>query len=322
MATTTTRDEEELEELVAVSSPEQSPSRDGSIESAISLLSPAITSETASAIRHLAAYTTPLQLYPAKRLAGVLVLLHVNPLGGLSVTLTTRSLLLRSHPGETALPGGRFEPQDPTVEATALREANEEIGLPIDPSSLLHLTTLPAYTSRTLLVVIPSVYLLLTIPSLPLLQSLVPNPSEVDAIFNLALKSFLMLPPPPSSSSTTTSTPDKIGAEVLVHSSEDLVWLKDRLYRLHHFSHPSAPSQVWGLTADIIVAVALVAQYGLSADEEQSENGEESGRLGYGRWAERQMTWKEIVENAMMGMGRNGLVDRKKEATDQRTRAT
>lgn len=57
-----------------------------------------------------------------KKLAGVLVLLHVNPIGELSLTLTTRSLTLRSHPGDTALPGGRFEiGVDNSVEDTAVR---------------------------------------------------------------------------------------------------------------------------------------------------------------------------------------------------------
>lgn len=269
----------------------------------------------------------------------MLVLLHVNPLGGLSVTLTTRSLRLRSHPGETALPGGRYEAHDPSVEATAvrslayspndpatnvtsgpqLREANEEVGLPTDPTTLFHLTNLPAYTSRTMLVVIPSVYLLLTTPAEPLLDALVPNPDEVDAIFHLPLLSFLMIPPPTDPpKARSKATPDAPGAEILVHTSEDLVWLEDRLYRLHHFAHPSAPSPVWGLTADIVVSVALVAKYGLSAEAEQAETGETT--LGYGRWAERQMKWSEIVALAMKGEGRNGLVDRKK--SDQRTSAT
>lgn len=39
-------------------------------------------------------------------------MLHLDPKGELSVTLTTRSKHLRSHPGETALPGGRWEEGD------------------------------------------------------------------------------------------------------------------------------------------------------------------------------------------------------------------
>lgn len=59
--------------------------------------------------------------YPKRKLAAVLVLLHLNAGGQLSVTLTTRALKMRSDPGDTALPGGRWEDGDETIEATAVR---------------------------------------------------------------------------------------------------------------------------------------------------------------------------------------------------------
>ncbi len=46
------------------------------------------------------------------------------------VTLTVRSENLRSHAGQISLPGGSIEPEDADPAATALREAEEEIGLP------------------------------------------------------------------------------------------------------------------------------------------------------------------------------------------------
>ena len=49
---------------------------------------------------------------------------------GLAVVLTQRARHLSAHAGQVSLPGGRIEPQDRDLVATALREANEEIGLP------------------------------------------------------------------------------------------------------------------------------------------------------------------------------------------------
>jgi 8-oxo-dGTP pyrophosphatase MutT (NUDIX family) len=63
--------------------------------------------------------------------AGVLVPLFVED-GDLHVVFTLRRDDLRRHPGEISFPGGRREPEDPDLLATALREAREEIGLPAD----------------------------------------------------------------------------------------------------------------------------------------------------------------------------------------------
>lgn len=82
---------------------------------------------------------------------------------------------LRSHPGDTAFPGGKFDDEDRTVERTALREANEEIGLPLEQmDNLFHLTNLFPFTSASLLVVVPVVYLWKS----PDLSILAPNPGE------------------------------------------------------------------------------------------------------------------------------------------------
>jgi len=60
--------------------------------------------------------------------------------GGLSVILTRRSDTLRRHTGQIALPGGRCDPGEMPWE-TALREAQEEIGLDPAKVSLAGLST-------------------------------------------------------------------------------------------------------------------------------------------------------------------------------------
>jgi 8-oxo-dGTP pyrophosphatase MutT (NUDIX family) len=73
------------------------------------------------------------------RLGAVLALLY--PQGGdLYVPLTVRTAHMRHHSGEISLPGGGFDPSDGTLEQTALREAEEEIG--IVPASIEVITSL------------------------------------------------------------------------------------------------------------------------------------------------------------------------------------
>ncbi len=61
--------------------------------------------------------------------AAVLVPLYEASDGELHVVLTRRRADLRRHAGEISFPGGRRDPDDATLQDTALREAEEEIGL-------------------------------------------------------------------------------------------------------------------------------------------------------------------------------------------------
>ncbi len=60
--------------------------------------------------------------------AGVLVALYVAD-GRPHAVFTRRREDMRRHPGEISFPGGRHDDSDPDLLATALREADEEIGL-------------------------------------------------------------------------------------------------------------------------------------------------------------------------------------------------
>ncbi len=68
--------------------------------------------------------------------AAVLVPLYVQD-GALHAVFTKRREDLRRHPGEISVPGGRRDEGEPDLVATALREAEEEIGLPPDSVEIL-----------------------------------------------------------------------------------------------------------------------------------------------------------------------------------------
>ncbi len=70
------------------------------------------------------------------RRASVLVpmLLHE---GAWHLLYIRRTQTVETHRGQVAFPGGAMDPEDPTPEATALREAYEEIGLPLGKTRIL-----------------------------------------------------------------------------------------------------------------------------------------------------------------------------------------
>jgi len=78
---------------------------------------------------------------------------------GWHLLLTRRSDRLAEHRGQVAFPGGRCDPEDLTPEATALREANEEIGLPPNQVEILgrlsNMWTITNYRITPIVAVIP-----------------------------------------------------------------------------------------------------------------------------------------------------------------------
>lgn len=114
--------------------------------------------------------------------AAVLVPIVSHP-DGLTVLFTQRTTHLKAHSGQISFPGGRAEDSDPTVEFTALRETQEEIGLPVEKVEIL--ARLPEYLTRTGFRVTPVVGLLT--PPLDLL----PDDREVAEVFEVPL-AFLL----------------------------------------------------------------------------------------------------------------------------------
>jgi 8-oxo-dGTP pyrophosphatase MutT (NUDIX family) len=109
----------------------------------------------------------------------------VDHRSGLTVIFTKRTSHLKAHSGQVSFPGGKAEPEDPTPEFTALREAQEEIGLALERVEVL--ARLPDYRTRTGFSVTPVVGLL-TPPF-----ALTPDPREVEEVFEVPL-AFLLDP--------------------------------------------------------------------------------------------------------------------------------
>jgi 8-oxo-dGTP pyrophosphatase MutT (NUDIX family) len=107
----------------------------------------------------------------------------VSHVEGLTVLFTTRTTHLKSHSGQVSFPGGRVEPGDASAEFTALREAEEEIGLAAARVEIL--ARLPDYHTRTGFRVTPVIGLIT-----PPLE-LKPDPREVAEIFEVPL-AFLL----------------------------------------------------------------------------------------------------------------------------------
>jgi 8-oxo-dGTP pyrophosphatase MutT (NUDIX family) len=75
------------------------------------------------------------------RASAVLILLGESSPGEPDLLVLQRAATMRNHAGQPAFPGGAADPEDKDPAATALREANEEVGL--DPASATVLTQLP-----------------------------------------------------------------------------------------------------------------------------------------------------------------------------------
>ena len=100
-----------------------------------------------------------------------------------TVILTVRTETVRKHAGQVAFPGGRIDPEDDGPVAAALREAEEEIGLP--PHQVEVIGAADSYRTITGFAVTP------VIGVVPPGLELTPHPGEVAAIFETPLRHLL-----------------------------------------------------------------------------------------------------------------------------------
>ncbi len=156
-------------------------------------------------------------LVPAAVLVGII---HGREPG---ILLTKRTSTLSSHAGQVAFPGGRIDAGEDAL-AAALREAQEEVGL---PSDLVEVTGwLPDYVTGTGFRITPVIGLLSPgfVP--------VPSAAEVEEVFELPLS--ILLDP---------AAPEKRRAVWKGRDREFWVWPHTRHY-------------IWGATAAILVHLA------------------------------------------------------------------
>jgi len=145
---------------------------------------------------------------------------------GPTVLLTRRTDHLYDHAGQISFPGGRIDPVDSDAEAAALRETEEEIGLPRRHITLVG--RLDTYVTRTGFEVSPQVGVVA--PPFPL----EPDTFEVAEIFEVPLDFFLV----PENRKT--------------HS---------RLYQgkeRHFYVFPYRDYFIWGATAGMLVNLVEV----------------------------------------------------------------
>lgn len=157
------------------------------------------------------------------RPAGVLIAVDLTE-GAPQVFLTKRSSALKHHPGQIAFPGGKQEDTDADVVAAALREANEEIGLPAGLPQVLG--TLPIHETVTGFLVTP-VVAVLTEPF-----DIMADAGEVEEVFRVPL-SLLSDP-----------------ANYIIQSRR---WRGARRY---FFTVPYGPYYIWGATARMLRGLA------------------------------------------------------------------
>ena len=161
---------------------------------------------------------------PAGGWRAAAVLIAVTDRAEPGVLLTQRTEQLRTHAGQVAFPGGSVDPGDAGAVDAALREAAEEIALPTDAAEVV--ATLDRYHTVTGFEVTP---VLAVVPAdLPL----VPDPREVDAIFEVPL-GFLLDP---------------------AHHGRGSRWHDGR--ERHYYELIHGERRIWGATAAMIVNLA------------------------------------------------------------------
>lgn len=123
------------------------------------------------------------EIDPEARKSAVLALLYPKD-GEIYTVLILRNVYEGTHSGQISFPGGKQEPEDSSLWQTALREANEEVGL--NPNSVRQLGILtPVYIPPSRFLVTPFLAFAKSAPSFKA------DPFEVQRIIETPVNLFL-----------------------------------------------------------------------------------------------------------------------------------
>ncbi|GMK54366.1 hypothetical protein CspeluHIS016_0109520 [Cutaneotrichosporon spelunceum] len=251
-----------------------------------------LSANSRACVENFAAHTPAEQpeVGQARRAAVLIAVYQPEGTEDLRVLLTTRAKHLRRNPGQTALPGGKVDEGDPSPVFTARREAFEEAGLPLT-SPHVHvltvldpvLTVLPMNAHLKNHIVVTPVVAFISDPEL--VNTLRPNPEEVECIFDHPLKAIHTgVVEGELADNLNLSDTNWWPGPTEFHSLEDVTGSTGS-YRMHRFRTCHTP--IRGFTSDVIIRAAAVG----FGDEPE-----------YGHYAPDQPSWPETIDRVVQGL--------------------
>ena len=167
----------------------------------------------------------PDERYPGYARAAVMILLFQKD-KELSLLLTVRTNDVETHKGQISCPGGMRDESDSDFAATALRETEEELGIPEKSIEILGMTD--DHPTPTKFIITPVVGYTASVPKT------VMNTSEVAEVFDVPLSVFI----------------EKKNAR-----SEERLW-QGNTYNVWYFDYKGYT--IWGATAMLLVNFAEI----------------------------------------------------------------
>lgn len=125
---------------------------------------------------------------PDHRLSSVMILLYPDAKGILSTVFIERPINESVHSGQIAFPGGKIESSDENPQAAALRETEEEIGVPSDAVECIGLLS-KLFIPASKFLVIPHIGIISHTPQF------LPNPDEVKSVIQVAVADLVAIIP-------------------------------------------------------------------------------------------------------------------------------